>query len=132
MHKAICLLGEAGADLFKDVGRWFKKHLMGITKVLTFVCPYASMLAIIGAYVERDNKLAFGGEWLVPLIFFFVIALLKKLANRLGTGITIPTPAKRFTKIEDDGEITVAYDRSEELILYMADLEDWLQRRGLL
>lgn len=40
---------------------------------------------------------------------------------------TIPVPGKRFTEDRGDGEVTIEYARLQELILYMDELEDWLE-----
>ena len=37
-----------------------------------------------------------------------------------------------FRSGEEPGEYTVETQRIEELILYMTDLEDWLERKGLM
>ena len=33
---------------------------------------------------------------------------------------------------DDYGEVSIPNNRIQELILYLADLEDWLERKGLL
>ena len=37
-----------------------------------------------------------------------------------------------FTEVDDYGEVSIPNNRIQELILYLADLEDWLERKGLL
>lgn len=126
MKIVVEVLREAVDEMFS----WLHNNLRNIAAVFDVLCPYVSMWAAITAYMER-GKLAFGGEWFVPIVFFVSSSILKAIANKTGKGITIPRPRKRFTT-EEDGEVTVDVDRTEELLLYVADLEDWLERKGLL
>ena len=76
--------------------------------------------------------LSVGGEIFIPLIFCILIFFIKSYANKIGKGTTIPIPNKRFTEEDDDGEVSIENRRIQELILYTADLEDWLERKWLL
>ena len=44
----------------------------------------------------------------------------------------MPKPERRFTKEEDDGEVTIEYSRLQELILFMDEYENWLEDNGLI
>lgn len=41
-----------------------------------------------------------------------------------------PIPAKRFTTESRDGEVTVENGRLQEMIIYVCDVEDWLESSG--
>lgn len=103
-----------------------------IAFILRVVLPY--FMWYIGIYLyEQRGEFAVGGEIFVPLIVFIITYYIKQYANRLGKGERIPIPDKRFTELgEEDGEYTVETKRLEEMIIYMSNLEDWLQRKGLL
>lgn len=118
-------------DMLMGVGYWFKKSLNSIALAIIIICPYVSMAAAVSAYNSR-GYFGIGGEWFVPVLFLIFALFLHKLSCKVNRGPNIPTPRKRFTHVEDDGEVNINVDRSEELILYMADLEDWLQRRKML
>lgn len=123
---------EVLIDMFAAVGYWFHDNIRNFIMLFIIICPYASMLCGEYAYMER-GEFGIGGEWLIPLVFFFIISFLRGIANKTRKGITIPVPHKRFTSIDEDyGEVSIPVERSEELILYMADLEDWLERKGLM
>lgn len=64
-------------------------------------------------------------------IYWFAIWFIKSYANKIGKGITVPTPSRRFTEEDEFNEITIDSSRIKELIIYMADLEDWLYKKGL-
>lgn len=127
MQMLLSIIKEAiGAVVY-----WLHNNLRNIANVLGVVCPYATGWSIIRAYQDR-GYLGFGGEWFVPLAFWVVMYLLRTIANKTGKGITIPRPTKRFTEVSEDGEITVPTTRIEELLVYLCDLEDWLERKGLM
>lgn len=43
----------------------------------------------------------------------------------------MPKPDKRFTREENDGEVTIEYARLQELILFMDEYENWLEVNNL-
>lgn len=81
---------------------------------------------------QRTYKIKLNEELLIPIVVFIMIYLVNSYANKIGKGITIPVPDKRFTEVDDDGEVSVENRRIQELLLYTADLEDWLERKGML
>jgi len=109
--------------------QWFWKNVYVIANIILFLSPYgymylASMLTYSRGYV------AVGGEYLVPVVIALVCGMFKGIADKLGKGLDVPVPTQRFTEIDSDGEVRIPVERSEELILYMADLEDWLEKQG--
>lgn len=125
------ILAEVISDLLVALKRGAIRNTNTFATLLVIACPYISMLAVISAYRSR-GYFGVGSEWFVPLVFLIVACILRSVANKTGNGLDVPVPKRRFTNIEDDGEITIDADRSEELILYMADIEDWLERRRLM
>lgn len=41
-----------------------------------------------------------------------------------------PVPTKRFTTESRDGEVTIENSRLQEMIIYVCDVEDWLESSG--
>jgi hypothetical protein len=75
----------------------------------------------------------FGGEIFIPIVVLAISSFLKSFANKIGKGSTVPIPAKRFTTYdEESGEVSIEKKRLQEMLLYMADLEDWLSKKGML
>lgn len=131
MKKVLRIIAEITIDAVSSIGYFIKSNLRNFATILNIVLPYA--MYFIGQYVAVSRKeIAVGCELFIPIIFIIIIFYLKSTANKLGKGTTIPIPDKRFTKVEDDGEVTIENKRIQELILYLADLEDWLERKGLL
>lgn len=129
--KIIRIIGEITFEAFYCFARFIESNLRNFAAILNVILPY--VMYFIGQYVAIDRKcIAVGGELFVPILFTIFIYYLKSTANKLGKGITIPVPEERFTQVEDDGEVSIENKRVQELILYLADLEDWLERKGLL
>lgn len=74
------------------------------------------------------------GTWLGLAVCFIVQAILNVFRHFyawLKERTDMPKPDKRFTREEDDGEVTVEYSRLQELILFMDSYENWLEDNGL-
>lgn len=131
MKKLIGLLIEITNDTFGFVRYFLKNNLLNFAKILNLLLPYGMYL--IGQHIAIDRGcFAIGGEIFFPVIVAIIIYYLRATANKLGKGTTFPVPDKRFTQVDDDGEVSVESKRIHEMILYVADTEDWLERRGLL
>lgn len=121
------IIVEITVDILRNVAYFVKNNLTSFAYVLNLALPYT--MYFIGRNVGDSS---IGAEVCVPLVFIIVIYYLKSTANKLGKGISIPVPTKRFTQVDNDGEVSIEHKRVQELLLYTADLEDWLERKGLL
>ena len=118
-------------DVCYAMGYFIESNLNNFARLLNLALPY--LMYLIGQYVYEDRgKFAVGSEIFIPLIFCIIIYYIRSYANKIGKGTTIPVPNERFTEVDDDGEVSIPNNRIQELILYLADLEDWLERKGLL
>lgn len=118
-------------DVVRAVDYFITSNLRNFAWLLNFILPY--LMYIIGQNVCTERgKIAFGGELFIPIVFCVITYYLRSYANKIGKGTTIPVPNKRFTEVDDDGEVSIPNNRIQELILYLADLEDWLEHKGLL
>lgn len=131
MRKLFRILIEVTADALFHFVYFVKHNLMNFANILNLLIPY--VMYFVGQKVMFDRgAITVGGEIFLPMVFVVVIYYLRSAANKIGKGITIPIPDKRFTQVDDDGEVSVAHKRIQEMLLYVADLEDWLERKGLL
>lgn len=113
---------------FQDV---IANGVSGIGNALLISGPFVMLL--VGEYVYADRGYwAVGGEVILPFIFVVAGLALKSYARVSGTDHSdIPVPYRRFTNVDcNSGQVDVEYDRVQEMILYMADLEDWFDRNG--
>lgn len=131
MKRTWKILVEVTLDALCAFAYFIKSNLITFANILNLIIPY--VMYFIGQYVATTrNEVAVGGELFVPLVFIVVIYYLRSTANKMGKGHTIPLPDKRFTQVDEDGEVSIENRRIQELILYLADLEDWMERKGLL
>lgn len=131
MKRFFSIMGSIFIDIARAVYYFITNNLRNFAKFLNFILPY--VMYSIGQYVRNQRgMLSIGGEIFIPLAFCVLIFFIKSYANKIGKGTTIPIPNKRFTVEDDDGEVSIENRRIQELILYTADLEDWLERKGLL
>lgn len=125
------LFVEATLDMFRGFAYFIKDNLMAFANILSVVLPY--FMYIIGQTVVIERgEFAVGGELFLPIPIILFIYYFKSIANKTGKGNIIPIPKKRFTQIDSYGEVSVENDRLQELLLYIADLEDWLSKKGML
>lgn len=118
-------------DVVQAIHYFVTNNLRNFARILSFILPY--VMYVIGQNVCAERgKIVFGGEIFVPILFCVITYYIRSYANKIGKGTTIPVPEKRFTEVDDDGEVSIRNSRVQELILYMADLEDWFERKGLL
>lgn len=113
---------------FQDV---ISNGVSGIGNALLVSGPFVMLL--VGEYTYADRGYwAVGGEVILPFVFVIAGFALKSYARVSGTDHSdIPVPYRRFTKVDyNSGQVDVEYDRVQEMILYMADLEDWFDRNG--
>lgn len=125
MKNIFKVLLEIIMDTIYGVGYFLKSNLRTFANLINIGCPY--LMYIFGFKSE-----VLGWEVFVPIIAMFIIYFLRSLANKLGSGDSVPVPTKRFTIVQEDGEVNIENSRIQELILYMADLEDYLERKGFL
>lgn len=93
-----------------------------------------STLTPVMCFIIGKKQLNPNDIWIIAfiLLFQFIIYINKRIIKKQGKGNEVPVPRKRFTTISEDGEVSVETERTQELILYLGDLEDYLERKGKL
>ena len=133
MIKAFKILVDVTYEAYCSFIYFIKSNLITFANILNLILPFA--MYFIGQYVvhiRNETSIAIGNEVFIPLIFIVFIYYLRSTADKIGKGMKVPIPEKRFTEVDGDGEVSIENNRIQELILYMADLEDWMERKGLL
>lgn len=125
MSKLLEILVDITKDAFFNVVYFIKENMMRFVGILNFALPFVMY------FIGRNSDSIWEGIC-IPLLFAAIMYYIKSAANKIGKGITVPVPDKRFTEVDDDGEVSIENNRVQELLLYTADLEDWLERKGLL
>lgn len=126
-------------ELLKEVtiGMWYgflyfiEINMRYFANVVNVLLPY--LMYILGQYVCMDRQqFAVGSEIFIPILVTIFVFYSREIANRRNKGNRMPIPEKRFTEVSEDGEVNVEVSRVQEMLLYVADLEDYLHRKGML
>ena len=131
MKRFFSIMGAIIIDAVRAIDYFITNNLRNFAWILNFILPYLMYIVGQNVYATRGYP-GVGGELLLPIIFYMITYVLRSYANKIGKGTTIPVPEKRFTEVDDYGEVSIPNNRIQELILYLADLEDWFERKGLL
>lgn len=123
---------EIAIGALNNVACFVKSNLVNFANVLNLLLPF--IMYLVGQWCALSRGYAaVGGEITIPIVACIIVYYFRSLANKYRKGNHIPVPEKRFTEVDEEtGEVNVRNDRVQELILYLADLEDWLERKGLL
>lgn len=130
---------KAFISFLKDMSRefWFVFDNLSkyIANLIIFITPYlmfwfGAMLSDY-SFIEACKELWF--VLLLPVVMIIVSSFIKYYANMIGKGDVCPIPYERFTEYdEDSGMVSVRNDRVQEMILYVEDVEEYLERKGYL
>lgn len=104
-----------------------KKASKLIFAVIYFI-PYA---VIASSYFTGCSVVAsMNMFWLTVLaqVICFITSKYLKYNEVEDTGF--PVPVKRFTSESRDGEVSIEKNRLQEMILYVSEVEDWLESSG--
>ena len=131
LKKFIRIVLEIFSDAISNAIYAFEQSVRYIPSILNLILPY--LMLFLGQYLHakrgyKDMRL----EVFIPLAFWLVIKFFQSFANKIGKGSDIPLPRERFTETDEDGEVSIEKSRLQELIIYTNNLEDWLERKGLL
>lgn len=118
---------QATAELLNELFEAIERNLRKIVKAIELILPFA-------LYIYGKGHFEFDPILLLPLLIWYLAAMFDIIDHRKGRSkySDIPVPINRFTFDEGDGEISIKKERLEELLLYMGDLEDWLEKKKLI
>ena len=106
-------------------------NLRYVANLMNLCLPY--LMYAFGQCIAMDRgQFVIGGEVFIPIVIMISTHYIKEASNKVNKGTHIPIPEERFTEVTDDGEVSIEQDRIQELLLYTADLEDWMERKGWL
>lgn len=110
-------------EIFSQIGFFLETNLYAFADIAEFVIPF--MMYFLGKNGYNEIVL------LLPFMLYFVLGIIKGMANKNGKGLAVPLPKERFTEVDyETGAVNMDADRLQELLLYIADLEDWFEKTG--
>lgn len=102
-------------------------------KVTNSLSPLSKLifwLTPIMMYWIGRGQIKFDWWLILPISLICIASIFRRVSNSIGRGETFPVPKERFTSVDEDGNPSVGVQRIEELILYVADVEEWLSKNG--
>lgn len=131
MNKAYNIVKEITIDFLHATAYFLTSNMRGFANMLSVSCPY--LMYFIGQYVQSGSyKFIYNYFLFIPIAIVLVTYYLHSAANKTGKGNACPVPVKRFTTVSEEGEVSIEHARLQELLLYVADLEDWMERKNIL
>lgn len=116
-------------EIYYGVKFIVESNLYNLGVLIEISMPYIMWYVGIKEF-QRRGYFAIGGELFIPLFLLLLSSILKKIANRKGKGYRLPIARKRFTIEGEDGEVSVAETDIQEIILYLNDVENYIEKRG--
>lgn len=129
MKKFFKVICEIIKEHIKIIINFIKRNLFRVSLLIEFILPY--IMLYVGEYVYsyREDYLI-GFEIIIPIIGFMIIAFVDSLAKKLGHRDEFPVPLSRFTTTDDDGAVITDTARITEMIIYVSEVEAYLDRHG--
>ena len=125
------ILKSVRIEMFNTFRYVLSTSIFPLSKILVFILPY--LMLLVGITLYKDLGLCMKIFFLIlPILISLLSYFLKSIANKIGKGEAPPIPYKRFTSDDGDGEVSVEHSRLQELLLFVFDYEEWLERKGLL
>lgn len=104
------------------------KTALKLPVLLLYLLPYA---AITSALLFNCSAVVLMNMfWLTVLVQVVCLVTSKYLKYSEVEDTGFPVPVKRFTSESGDGEVSIEKNRLQEMILYVSEVEDWLESSG--
>lgn len=116
-------------DAYLNFRNFMRRNCDTFASVMVAVTPFLFLWLGIDGMTKR-GYFAWGGEWFLGLFWVLTIWALRSYARHTNRSAYMPIPIQRFTRLDTDGSYSIAQDRLYELIIFVADYEDWLERQG--
>ena len=126
------MIKEILVQIVYSVKHFFKVNLKYISQIIVFSTPYFCMWLAYQSY-QSNRPLLSWLNVLLPVVLFTMAGVVSLAAKTAKNGKSMPIPRKRFTQCDNCSNL-VFVDPSEwhEMLVYMAELEDWLEFTGKL
>lgn len=112
-------------EFLLDILIWFKDNLRVFIGLIQISIPY--LMYWLG--YKQGFMVAF---LIIPILSFLIQVIMNRTNDKIGKGREIPIPESKFTQEDSDGEVSIDTNRLQEMILYVADVESYLERKHLI
>lgn len=112
---------------FINTVRFFVKHgIRPISFVCFFIAPFVTLYTY-GVLGWSNSSVIW--STIGVLVFGFILSVLSDIIN---VGNDVPIPPRRFTIESEQDGVSIKREDIQEIILYLDELENWLERKGLM
>lgn len=128
MTELFNIILEGFQRAFNATAYFIKHNLKKLSKGVLVALPF--IMYYLGArYGLSKDGIAM---WIIiPSLVFGLSAMINWIAKNYENKVDLPVPTKRFTRVDEDGEVTIETKRLQELIVWLSEYEDWLERKGI-
>ena len=112
-------------EFLLDIVYWFKNNIRVFIGLIQLGVPY---LMYWLCYKYAFNVFVL----IIPIASFLIQVVMNRVNDKIGKGREIPIPESKFTQEDEDGEVSIDTHRLQEMILYVADVESYLERKHLI
>lgn len=126
IHKSSKAFQKATKTFLRMVNNFLKRNLKMFSRLI--LIPFPVIAFYLGSKRSFVNVIKIVA---LELLLILISCFLSYFSKELNGGINFPESRKRFTKEDEDGEVTIETKRLQEMILWVAEVEDWMERKGL-
>ena len=124
MNKLFEVVASSTKETFIQVRNWLTERFEELICIIYILLPYVLIKSHIGALESI----------VVTLVVVFILNFLRKVKHKLQneTKDGFPLSERRYTVKDTDGIVSIREQETQEAILYLCDVEDYLRRKGLI
>lgn len=124
------ILKEIAVAMLNDLKYLLRLILKFAPTLINIFNPFISVLAIVYRFEQR-GMWSIGSEMFIPIILSIVSYILESVNKALYDDVDgIPVYSRRFTEKDSKGNVKFNPANTYEMALYLAEVEDELERRG--
>lgn len=111
---------------------WMTEGLPEIASKLPALVPYfLPYVVIVTVWLVGCSAVVLMNMFWMTVLFQAICLTASRYLKYIKIEDTgFPVPTKRFTSEHRDGEVSIENSRLQEMILYVSDVEDWLESSG--
>lgn len=125
------MLFDVLVELYKSIKYRVVNSVYIIALLLEFSMPYIMYRLGYSLYISRGG-IYIGSELLLPIVLFFIVKVLKEYAKKKNIVDEMPIPDKRYTRVDEEGNVHMDRNKYMEMMIYVANVENYLERHGKL
>ena len=124
MKKLFEAVGSSFTETIVQARNWFVGHFEELVCIIYILLPYV----LIKSHIVALESIV------VTLVVVYILNFLRKVKHKLQneTKDGFPLSERRYTVKDTDGIVSIREHETQEAILYLCDVEDYLRRKGLI